>query len=126
MMKNVWTEDNPNAYFPRYRGYVALSGNRELAVQQTRYLQNAAYARLKNINLTWSLPQKWAGKIKMTSAKLFVTGQNLFTVTPMHKYASNFDPEVIDGADPEVAANAGNGYAYPMLKSYSAGVSLTF
>lgn len=126
MLKNVWTEDNPNAYFPRYRGYVALSGNRELAVQQTRYLQNAAYARLKNINLTWSLPQKWASIVKMTSAKLYVTGQNLFTLTPMHKYARNFDPEVIDGSDPEVTANAGNGYAYPMLKSYSVGVNLTF
>jgi TonB-linked SusC/RagA family outer membrane protein len=127
MMKNVWTEQNPNAYFPRYRGYVALQGNRELAVTQTGYLQNAAYARLKNLNVTWSMPQKWASLIKMTSAKLYVTGQNLFTVTPMHKYARNFDPEVIDGSDPEInATSQGNGYAYPMLKSYSVGVNLTF
>jgi len=50
---NRWTPDNPSqdAYFPRYRAYVALSGTRELAVAQTRYLQNAAYVRLKNLTL---------------------------------------------------------------------------
>jgi hypothetical protein len=52
MMKNVWSATNPNAYFPRYRGYVALSGTRELAVAQTRYLQNAAYIRLKNLSVS--------------------------------------------------------------------------
>ena len=126
MMKNVWTEENPNAYFPRYRGYVALSGNRELALTQTRYLQNAAYARLKNVSINWTLPQQWTSRLKLTNARVFLTGQNLLTFTPMHKHAGNFDPEVIEGSDPEVNANAGNGYAYPMLKSYSVGLNLTF
>lgn len=126
MMKNVWTPDNPNAYFPRYRGYVALSGTRELAVTQTRYLQNAAYVRLKNVSLSWSLPKAWASAMRMSGARIYITGQNILTFTPMHQWARNFDPEVIDGADPEVNAGAGNGYAYPMLKSYSAGVNLTF
>src|SRR5258708_2135007 len=58
MMQNVWTPTNTNAYFPRYRGYVALSGTRELAVAQTRYLQNAAYIRLKTLSFSYSLPEK--------------------------------------------------------------------
>lgn len=126
MRQNVWTPENPNTYFPRYRGYVALSGTRELGVTQTRYLQNAAYARLKNVNISWTLPKRWTDHIGMANGKFFVNGQNLFTVTPMHQFAKNFDPEVIDGADPEVNAKAGNGYAYPMLKSYSVGINLTF
>jgi len=126
MMDNVWTPENPNAYFPRYRGYVALSGTRELAVAQTRYLQNAAYVRLKNLNVTWNLPQQWVNRLKLTNAKLYVTGQNIFTITPLHTHAENFDPEVINGSDPEVNVNAGNGYAYPMLKSYSVGINITF
>jgi TonB-linked SusC/RagA family outer membrane protein len=128
MMANVWSPSNPDAYFPRYRGYVALSGTRELAVVQTRYLQNAAYTRLKNINLTYNVPQRWISKLKLTSAKIFFTGQNLLTFTPLHKYASNYDPEVIYGSDPEVnpGVNIGNGYSYPMLKSYSLGINLTF
>lgn len=131
MMKNVWTADHPNAYFPRYRAYVALSGSRELAVAQTRYLQNAAYARLKNLSLSWNLPSQWFSKLKMTNAKLYFNGQNLFTVTPLHKYAKNIDPELIDSSDPEAtttqsAPNYGNGYNYPMLKTYTIGLNLTF
>ncbi len=127
MMANVWSVDNPNAYFPRYRGYVALSGTRELAVVQTRYLQNAAYMRLKNINVTYNIPQRWVSKLKITSAKVFFTGQNLLTFTPLHKWTPNYDPEVIYASDPEVnpTTNIGNGYSYPMLKSYSFGVNLT-
>jgi TonB-linked SusC/RagA family outer membrane protein len=128
MLANVWSPSNPNAYWPLYRGYVALSGTRELAVVQTRYLQNAAYMRLKNVNVTYSLPKQWAAKVGMTDAKIFFTGQNLLTITPLHKWAQNYDPEVINGSDPEVnpAGNIGNGYLYPMLKSYTLGINLTF
>jgi hypothetical protein len=91
-------------------------------------LQNAAYLRLKNINLTYNLPQSLVSKLKMTSAKIFFTGQNILTFTPLHKWAPNYDPEVINGSDPEVnpGSNIGNGYLYPMLKSYSLGINLTF
>lgn len=132
MMKNVWTADHPNAYFPRYRAYVALSGTRELAVAQTRYLQNAAYARLKNLTLSWKLPQEWYSRLKMTNARLYVNSQNLFTVTPLHKYARNIDPELIDASDPESApgvptvSNYGNGYNYPMQKTFTLGLNLSF
>jgi TonB-linked SusC/RagA family outer membrane protein len=125
-LANTWSETNPNAYWPRYRGYVALSGTRELAVVQTRYLQNAAYMRLKNVNITYNLPKQWISKLGLSNAKVFVTGQNLLTITPLSKWAQNFDPELINGSDPEVNPNAaGNGYLYPMLKSYSFGINLT-
>jgi TonB-linked SusC/RagA family outer membrane protein len=126
MMKDVWSTNNPNAYYPRYRGYVALSGTRELAVVQSRYLQNAAYVRLKNLNISYSLPAELCNKAKIAGAKIYFSGQNLFTFTPLHKYAANFDPEVINGSDPEVSANSGNGYSYPMLKTFTAGINLTF
>lgn len=125
MMKNVWSETNTNAYFPRYRGYVALQGTRELVIPQTKYLQNVAYLRLKNVNLTWTLPKEWTTPLKLTKVQVYFTGQNLFTFSPLYKHTKNFDPEVIYGADPEVSAGAGNGYDYPMLKSYSFGLNLT-
>lgn len=125
MMKNVWSPENPNAYFPRYRGYVALQGTRELVIPQTKYLQNVAYIRLKNVNLTWTMPNKWFSLLKLTSAQLYFTGQNLFTLSPLYKHTKSFDPEVIYGADPEVSSGAGNGYDYPMLKSYTFGLNIT-
>jgi hypothetical protein len=67
----------------------------------------------------------------MVGAKLYFNGQNLFTVTPLHKYAKNVDPELVDSSDPESTTtsgptNYGNGYNYPMLKTYTIGLNLTF
>jgi hypothetical protein len=128
---NRWTPDNPdpNAYFPRYRAFVALSGTRELAIAQTRYLQNASYIRLKNLSLGYSLPRNLAQKIKANAIRIYVTGQNLWTYSPMFKITKNFDPEVIDGSDPELTAagvNGGDGFLYPMQKSYTVGLNVTF
>jgi TonB-linked SusC/RagA family outer membrane protein len=123
-----WTEANPdpNAYFPRYRGFVALSGTRELAIPQSRYLQNASYIRLKNISLTYSLPKRITGKIKAQSIRIYVVGENLWTYSPMFKITRNFDPEVIEGSDPEVNAGGGDGFSYPMQKTISVGISIGF
>ncbi|HYH55698.1 MAG TPA: SusC/RagA family protein, partial [Anseongella sp.] len=123
-----WTEENPDqdAYFPRYRGYVALSGTRELAVPQTRYLQDASYIRLKNLTLGYSLPAKTIQKLKLSAFRIFLTGQNLWTYSPMYKITRNFDPEVIEGSDPEINAGGGDGFSYPMMKTFTAGVNISF
>ncbi|MCK9404477.1 MAG: TonB-dependent receptor [Chitinophagaceae bacterium] len=125
---NRWTEQNPSqdAYFPRYRGYTALSGTRELAVAQTRYLQNASYIRLKNLTIGYSLPQRMIRKLKVNSIRFYFTGQNLFTFSPMYKNTKNFDPEVIEASDLEINSGGGDGFSYPMQKSYTFGFSLTF
>lgn len=121
-----WTEENPdqNAYFPRYRGYTALSGTRELAVKQTRYLQDASYIRLKNLTLGYSLPKTIASKLKVSSFRAYITGQNLWTYSPMYKITKNFDPEVIEGSDPEINSGGGDGFSYPMQKSFTLGINL--
>jgi hypothetical protein len=125
---NRWTEANPSqdAYFPRNRGFVALSGTRELAIAQTRYLQNASYVRLKNITLSYSLPAGIAQKIRAQSIRFYVTGQNLWTYSPMFKITRNFDPEVIEGSDPEINGGGGDGFSYPMEKTYSVGLNINF
>ena len=128
---NRWTPDNPdpNAYFPRYRGFVALSGTRELAIPQTRYLQDVSYIRLKNLSLAYSLPRNLVQKIKANGIRIYVTGQNLWTYSSMFKITRNFDPEVIEGSDPELTAagaNGGDGFLYPMQKSYTIGLNVTF
>lgn len=123
---NRWTEDNPSqdAYFPRYRGFVALSGTRELAVPQTRYLQNASYIRLKNLTVGYSLPAKFLQRAKISSVRFILTGQNLWTYSPMYKVTKNFDPEVIEGSDPEINSGSGDGFSYPMLKTYTFGINV--
>lgn len=125
---NRWTEENPSqdAYFPRYRGYTALSGTRELAVQQTRYLQNASYLRLKNLTIGYSLPKSVISRLKVNSIRFYFTGQNLLTFSPMYKVTKNFDPEVIEASDLEINSGGGDGFSYPMQKSYTFGFNITF
>lgn len=124
----IWSEDNPNAYFPRYRGYVALSGQRELSVPQTRYLQNAAYIRLKNIQLGYNLPQSLISKAKMSNARLYISGENLWVWSPMFKITEhNFDPESINGSDRVLTSGtSGDAQNYPILKSITLGLNITF
>ncbi len=126
MMNDIWSEDNPDAYFPRFRGYTALNDNRSLGAPQTRYLQNASYIRLKSLTVDYTLPKQLISKIGLTNAKVFLTGQNLWTASGLFKHTDNFDPEVIENPQGDLMNGSGQGYAYPMLKSYTVGINLTF
>lgn len=106
---NYWTPQNQNAYFarPRFAGY----GNEQT---QTKYLQNAAYGRVKQITLGYSLPQLLIGRLNIQRVRIYITGSNLITITSLFK---GFDPEII---------NFGGGYnTYPINKSVSVGLGIT-
>lgn len=124
--QNHWTPENPGAYYPRLRTYTSIGSTPQLAVQQSRYLQNASYIRLKDLTVGYTLPKSLISKVRLTNARIFVTGQNLWTWSPMYRITKDFDPEVIEGSDPEVANGQGDGFSYPMLKTYTVGLNLTF
>lgn len=126
MMENIWSEENPDAYFPRYRGYNSLNANRSLGAPQTRYLQDASYMRLKNLTIDYSIPPKFLEGVGLRQAKVYVTGQNIFTLSGLYKYTDNFDPEIIENPIGDMTNGYGQGDAYPMLKSFTVGVNLTF
>ncbi len=115
-LSNSYTNDNPdpNAYWPRWKGNMAYA-NRQLQ-PQTRYLQNTAYIRLKEITLTYS-PKALARKIGVSDLRLSFSGLNLWTYSPVFKITRDIDPEQMDG---------GLGTYYPMLKSYNLGLSVSF
>jgi TonB-linked SusC/RagA family outer membrane protein len=120
IVKNRWTEDNPNAYFPRPQGYIAL-GNNTLAIPQTRYLQNGAYCRLKNLNIGYGFDQKISGH--HCHFRVYISGSNLFEFT---KLSRAFDPEGLS-IDPDGNGSyLGNGTSYPVQRTYAFGVELTF
>ncbi|PSL47300.1 TonB-linked SusC/RagA family outer membrane protein [Chitinophaga niastensis] len=105
-----WTPDNPNAYFPRVKAYIAEDGN-ELSAPQTKYLQNAAYLRVKNVTLGYTLPKTLTDKIKIARLRVYVSAENIFTVAHLK---ANIDPEGLDGT------------IYPFQKTYSCGLNLNF
>jgi len=115
-----WTPDNPDAYFPRLAVYSVqnqgLEGS-QLGVPSDKYLQNAGYLRLKNVTLSYSFPRKWMEKVNLGGARIYLTGSNLLTFSPLYK--NNPDKTT----DPE---QLGNGNAYPFSKTIALGVNLDF
>ena len=134
MIGNIWSEDNPNAYFPRYRGYVALQSTRELSVVQTRYLQNVAYIRLKNLQFGYHFPKALTSRARMQSASIYVSAENIWGWSPLYKHTKNIDFGSIYGEDRESKnvmggsgiSNGSQVYNYPLLKGISFGLSVTF
>lgn len=135
----IWSEDNPNTYLPRYRGYIAQNTQGTLRQNQTGYLQNVAYIRMKNIQLGYMLPENWIKRLGMSATRVFVSGENLFTWSPLYKRAKDLDVENVWRSDAFLSPpdddeavknpndnNSGNGNNYPMLKSISFGISATF
>lgn len=113
---DVWTPENTNAYFPLLRGYNALNDRGALNVKTDRYLQDLAYLRLKNLTIGYTVPQDFLKKLKLSNARIFASGENLWTTTKLRsKYI-----------DPEQAAQEVNGRAYPYSKTFSFGIDLTF
>jgi TonB-linked SusC/RagA family outer membrane protein len=114
----IWSESNPNAYYPLLRGYAAYPGG-ELSVNNDKYLQNLAYIRLKNLTVGYNLPATMVRRWKLQKVRLYFTGQNMFTWTKMKtKY---IDPEQVSPS----AFDSG-GRDYPYFKQYSGGFDITF
>lgn len=123
----IWSEDNPNTYWPRYRGYVAQNGQGELNAPQTKYLQNVAYIRLKNIQLGYQLPKTLVNRWKLTDLRVYISGENLWSWSPLYRVTRNIDVENIGKSDVVLTGtnNNGNGNNYPILKSVTFGLSVT-
>ncbi|MDR2121297.1 MAG: TonB-dependent receptor [Tannerella sp.] len=114
--RKIWSEDNPDAYFPVLRGYTALNSGGCLNSPNDRYIQNIGYLRLKNIVAGYALPERWIRKAGIQRCRLYVSGENVFVLTP-------FETEYID---PEQPVADSNGRSYPLAGTMSVGLDITF
>lgn len=115
-VKNLdhWTEDNPDAYFPRVKAYAA-EGNSELGMNQTQYLQDASYLRLKNLTFGYTLPKNLLTKWGIENLRFYFSAENIWTL-------SHLDVEL----DPETSTTDALGANYPMQKTFSFGFNVGF
>ena len=118
-----WTTSNTDTTFPRL-GYQFAANDRginENARGNTdRWIEDGSFLRLRNVELGYSLPSKLISKANIASARFYVSGQNLFTLT---KY-SGLDPDVV-GANPNLEPGVDNGN-YPSSRIISFGLSVGF
>ncbi|MBT6765753.1 MAG: TonB-dependent receptor [Prolixibacteraceae bacterium] len=92
-----------------------LNDSKGLATPQTGYLLSAAYIRIKNITVGYTLPKTLTQKINIERVRFFVSGENIAEWS-----------EVSDYFDPEAVTDDGHGYAYPFQRRYSFGVNIDF
>ena len=120
---NPWTPTNTDTSFPRL-GYQFADNDRginENARGNTdRWIENGSFFRLRNVELGYNLPAKLLTKASISNARLYVSGQNLFTLT---KY-KGLDPDVV-GANPNLEPGVDNGN-YPSSRIISFGLSVGF
>ncbi len=109
-IENSWSATNTNSYFARPRSTDARN-----IQSQTRYLQNAAYVRLKNVTLNYNLPQNFIAKAGLSDASVYLSGQNLWEATGMR-----------NTLDPEEANNDNIRHKYFFERSFSIGLKVTF
>ncbi|NQU52139.1 MAG: TonB-dependent receptor [Bacteroidetes bacterium] len=82
-LEESWSPDNPNAYFAK-PGISTKDGKKNIH-PQTRFVQDASYIRLRNVTLSYEVPEDWAAKAGMSRALLYLSGMNLWTGSKMHK-----------------------------------------
>ena len=127
-----WSPTNRDAYWPRLVGYSASDSGLILSQPNTRYMQDASYIRLTNLTIDYNFPKELVNKIGLQALKIYVSGENLLTFSPLKKYAKNYDPEGIYAGDADYGTdklgtdNFGDGDGYPVMKSYTIGLSITF
>lgn len=115
---NRWTPDNPDAKYPRIGENPNQVGPNNFT---SNLLEDGSYLRLRTITLSKILPESFISRAGASSARVYVTGANLWTKTNY----SGFDPDVSG----QSVGNTNRGIdigAYPLARSFTAGVSLTF
>ena len=109
---------------------MAGSGVGTMNTYNDYFLQNAAYLRLKNLTVDYTLPSNVSKKLGLEKMRVYLSGENLLTFSPIYEHTDMFDPEVITKGDSDFGSGTsttmGDGASYPMLKSYTIGINLTF
>ncbi|MDY0104510.1 MAG: TonB-dependent receptor [Lentimicrobium sp.] len=104
-----WTPNNPDASYPRLTVGAESTNN---AAKSDFWIQDGAYARLKNLQFGYTIPSAWTKKLAIENVRVFVSGQNLLTLSKM-----------VGGWDPETTGSTG-GRIYPVAKIMSIGLSV--
>jgi TonB-linked SusC/RagA family outer membrane protein len=109
---NHWTPQNPNATFPRlWNSYTQNDPDYNVS---SFWVRNASYLRLKNLQVGYTISSRWLGKVGVQKARIYYSGQNIFTSTKFYNWV-----------DPEAPAGE-NGSTYPQVLVNTVGINFTF
>lgn len=111
---SFWEKSGDNA---DYASWERAMGGFHFASAVDRYVEKVNWLKLKTLSVGYSLPQVWTNKIGMEQVRLFISGENIFTITNY----SGIDPEAVD-----ITNGEDNGDNYPLARKFTLGVTLKF
>lgn len=117
---NPWTATNTNTNDPRIgiaTGDQGLVDNARFS--SDRWLEDGSYVRLRNIQIGYNFDPTFLSKLTMTGLRIYVSGQNLFTITNY----SGLDPDVQGNGLLERGVDNGN---WPSSRIFSVGLNVEF
>ena len=114
-----WSLDNRGASIPRLVTGSQGSYNR---AESTYWAQNMNYMRLKNLQIGYSLPEKWLKKISFNRARIYLSAENVFTITPW----KGIDPEKSISTWNQSSNSSVANDLYPLVRTYSVGLNIEF
>jgi hypothetical protein len=109
--RDYWTPENPNAFYPR-----PFTGGNHNYLVSDKWLLNGQYARLKNIQIGYTLPTKLTQRAKISRVRVFFSGQDILTFSKLGRFKGYFDPEQRDNIEND----------YPFFATASGGINLNF
>lgn len=111
-----WTPEAPSADLPRLTSIDPNNNQRP----SDFYVEKGNFLRLRNLQIGWNLPREWTHRAKMKEVKVYLTGNNLFTVTNYR----GFDPDI--GTSGWILDTGIDKGFYPTNRSLGAGLNVTF
>jgi TonB-linked SusC/RagA family outer membrane protein len=117
---NPWTPTNTNTTDPRLgiaTGDAGIASNN--TPESSRWIENGSYGRIRNLEIGYSLSKATATKLHVSNARIFISGQNLLTVTPY----TGLDPDVVGNGLLQRGVDVGN---WPPSRVFSVGVNFGF
>lgn len=120
---DYWTPTNPDAKYPRLAEAGSPSNTNNYRTGSDLYLFNAAYVRLKNVQLGYTLPSRIIEKAHLKNLRIYFTAQNIVTLSKL----GFIDPETTEfnnNTSFQTGANSARAYFLPIF--YGGGIDLTF
>ncbi len=108
---DYWTPENPDALYPR-----PFTGATHNYLASDKWTLDAKYMRLKNLQVGYTIPSKLTQKVKVDRARVFFSGQDLFTISGLGAFQGYYDPETRNGVEND----------YPFFATASVGLNVSF
>ena len=117
-VRSAWSPENNSNQYPRLD---QSNFGAPAFLFSDRYIEKGSFVRLQNVTIGYNMPNKFIKKLQLTSAKIYVSGSNLFTLSDY----TGFNPDVSLGGSNNLALGHDDA-GYPVARTFRLGVNLKF